>query len=118
MLRRISVRIIAALAVLALALPLTAGLAAAKNSPDQIKTDVQLLNPATLNGLQLQPGTYTLTADSTQVKFIQHGKVVAMAPITWVDQPSKSAYTAVVVTDNAVQKIFFSGKTRYVAISR
>jgi len=115
--RRISIRIVAVLAVLALLMPVTAGVASAKES-NVVKTDVLLLNPATLNGLQLKPGTYSLVADGSKLTLRQNGKVVAMAPITWKDDSAKSASTTVVVSDNAVQEIHFSGKTKYVAIAR
>lgn len=116
--RRISVRLIATLAVLAFLLPLTAGVATAKDNSNFIKTEVQLLNPAKLNGLQLQPGTYVVTADGSKLTLSQKGKVVAMAAMSWKDDNSKSSYTSVVVTDSNVQEIHFSGKTRYAAISQ
>jgi hypothetical protein len=116
--QRISVRLIAALAVLAFLLPLTAGIATAKDSSNFIKTEVQLLNPAKLNGLQLQPGTYEVTADGSKLTLSQKGKVIAMAAMTWKDDSSKASYTSVVVTDSNVQEIHFSGKTRYAAISQ
>jgi hypothetical protein len=116
--QRISVRLIAALAVLAFLLPLTAGIAKAKDSSNFIKTEVQLLNPAKLNGLQLQPGTYEVTADGSKLTLSQKGKVIAMAAMTWKDDSSKASYTSVVVTDSNVQEIHFSGKTRYAAISQ
>ncbi|HUO34527.1 MAG TPA: hypothetical protein VMU43_06025 [Candidatus Acidoferrum sp.] len=115
--RRLSVRLIAVVAVLAFLLPLTAGVAAAKDSANIIKTQVQLLNPATLNGTQLQPGVYELKADGSTVSFMQKGKVVAEAPMSWKDGSNKASYTAVIVNNNAVQEIHFSGKTRYVAIA-
>jgi len=115
---RLSVRFIAVVAVLAFLLPLTAGVAAAKDSTNVVKTQVELLNPAVLNGTQLKPGTYDLKADGSTVSFMQRGKVVAEAPMTWKDDSSKSSYTSVVVNDNAVQEIHFSGKTRYIAIAR
>jgi len=115
--RRIS-SILAVLAILALVLPVTAGVALAKESGNVIKTEVALLNPASMNGTQLKPGNYQLTADETKVTLSQNGKVVASAPITWKDDSAKSSYTTVVVADNSVQEIHFSGKTKYVAISR
>jgi hypothetical protein len=116
--RRWSVRFLAALAVLAFLLPVTAGIAVAKDSSNFIKTEVELLNPATLNGIQLRAGTYELTADGSKLTLSKNGKVVAMAAMTWKEDGSKSPSTSVVVTDNAVQEIHFSGKTRYVAIAR
>lgn len=118
MLRHFSVRFIAVVAALAFLLPLTAGVAAAKDSANIVKAQVQLLNPATLNGTQLKAGTYELTADGSKVSFLQHGKVVAEAPMTWKSDGSKSSYTSVIVNDNAVQEIHFSGKNRYVAIAQ
>jgi hypothetical protein len=89
------------LAALALVIPASARENGAKNSKSTVNATMNLVNPATIAGRQL------------------NGKVVAQAPVQWKGEMSKSKYSSI-VTDgdaNQVKEIHFNGKTRYVELS-
>jgi hypothetical protein len=107
--------VVAALAALALAMPIAA------RSPEKSKAtaraSMDLVNPAALGGTQLKPGTYQVEATESAVKLMQRGKVIAEAPIAWKHEQSKSRYSAIVTEAGAVTEVHFSGKARYARLS-
>lgn len=109
-------RIAPLLVVLALVSPLLASTANANGSkPTSVSMDV--LNTISLNGKQLKPGTYKVTADDSKVTLEQNGKVVAEAPVQWKDETDKPHYSNIVTVGDHVTEIHFSGKMRYVTIT-
>jgi hypothetical protein len=110
---------VALLAALALVIPASARENAPKNSKSTVVETMDLLNPATIAGKQLKPGTYEVKADDSKVTLSLNGKVVAEAPVQWKDEQSKAKYSAI-VTDgdgNQVKEVHFNGKNRYVEIA-
>lgn len=107
------------LAALALVIPASARDNGAKNSKSTASATMDLVNPATIAGKQLKPGTYDVKADDSKITLSLNGKVVAEAPVQWKDEKSKSKYSTI-VTDgegNQVREVHFNGKTRYVELS-
>ena len=108
----------AALAALALALPVAARDDLAKPSRPIVKARMDLPNAATIEGKQLKPGSYIVTADDSKVTLSLGGKVVAEAPVEWKGENGKSPYTSFVVESNQIKELHFDGKTRYIVISQ
>jgi hypothetical protein len=104
------------LAALALAMPMAARDAAAKDSK-ATTTTVDIRNPTSLSGKPLKPGSYRVIADDSKVTLKLNGKVAAEAPVQWKEAPSKAKYSAIVTGDRGVREIHFDGKTRYVEIA-
>lgn len=114
MYRRGMVLTLSMLTALLLALPMAA------RTPKNSKTivdDMELLNPTSLGGKALKPGTYKIRVDESKVTLEQDGKMVVQAPVVWKDGPSKSEYSSFVTDDHGVREIHFSGKTQYVEIT-
>lgn len=114
--RRMSV-VFAVLVALALAIPAMAK-HDATNESKLISTRMDLLNPATLSGKALQPGTYAVTADEAKVTLSLNGKIVAEAPVQWKDESGKARYSAFVTDGSQIREIHFNGKTRYIEIAQ
>lgn len=104
------------LAALALAMPMAARNAAAKETKST-KTTIEILNPTSLSGKEIKPGSYRVTVDDTKVTLERNGKIVAEAPAQWKDAPSKADYSMIVKDERGIREIHFSGKTRYVEIA-
>ena len=100
---------------LAMAMPFTARVASANTSKPTSAT-MDILSTVSLNGKQLKPGSYTVTADDSKVTVAQNGKVMAEAPVEWKDENSKSRTSNIVTTNDQVTEIHFSGKMRYVTV--
>src|SRR5208282_5910336 len=101
--------IFAALAALALAMPLAAHNNAGKDSKT-VKASMAISDDATLGGKLVK-------ADETKVTLSRNGKVVAEAPVEWMDEQSKSNYSSIKVDSGSVKEIHFNGKARYAALS-
>ena len=108
-------RVMPIVVALALAIPFAAGVASANNSK-ATSTTMDILTTVSLNGKQLKPGTYTVTAGDSKVTLAQNGKVVAEAPVQWKDETSKPQHSNIVTTGEQVTEIHFSGKMRYVTV--
>lgn len=109
-------RVVLFIVALVLAVPLVTRTAAANGSKSTSAT-MDILTKVSLNGKELKPGTYTVTADDSKVTLAQNGKVMAEAPVRWKDETSKSRNSTIVTTDDQVTEIHFSGKMRYVTVS-
>lgn len=109
-------RMLAALAVLALALPLTARSAAPKNSKSTARATVELTQDATLAGKQVKAGTYQVNATESTLTLKQAGKVVAEASIEWKNEGTGSSSSGVLVDNGSVKEFHFVGKTRFAQI--
>jgi hypothetical protein len=81
-----------------------------------ISATLDLLNPVTLGGTPIKPGTYTVSADDTKVTILKNGKAVAQANVQWKDTDQKAATTNIFVEGGAIKEIHFGGKTRYAII--
>jgi hypothetical protein len=108
---------LAVLAALALAWPLAARSNGPKNSKSTANATMDLVTDATVGGKQIKAGTYDVKASESKLTLSHDGKVVAETPIEWKDEPSKAAYSAIVVDSGAVKEVHFSGKTRYAELS-
>jgi hypothetical protein len=102
------------LVVVALAMPLAAR--AFANGSQSTSATMDVLTAVSLNGKQLKPGTYTVTADDTKVTIAKNGKVVAEAPVEWKDETSKPRNSNIVTNNDEVSEIHFGGKMRYVQV--
>jgi hypothetical protein len=109
-------RVVPVLLALALAVPFTSRVTSA-NSSKPTSATMDILTAVTLNGKQLKPGTYTVTADERKVTVAQDGKVVAQAPVEWKEENSKPSYSNIVTSGDQVTEIHFNGKMRYVTIT-
>ena len=108
--------VFAALAALAIAMPLAAHNNAGKDSTI-VKATMAISDDATLGGKRVKAGTYDVKADETKVTLSRNGKVVAEAPVEWKDEQSKPTYSSIKVDSGSVKEIHFNGKTRYAELS-
>jgi len=107
--------VVTILVALVLAMPLAARATAGNNSKGTSAT-MDILMSVTLSGKQIQPGTYTVTADDSTVTIAQGKKVLAQAPVQWKDETSKSKNSNIVTADNKITEIHFGGKMKYAAV--
>jgi hypothetical protein len=110
---------ITALALVALLIPAAARANNGNKNKSTASATMDLLNPATLGGKQLKPGTYEVKADENKLTVMKDGKTVAEAPLQWKDETGKSQYSAIITDGDgkAIKEVHFIGKTRFVAIS-
>jgi len=81
-----------------------------------VETSLHFFHAVTLSGKELQPGIYSLMANSSKVMLKRSGKVVAEAPVQWKDGDKKEFATHVVLDGNNIKEIRFVGRTRYIVI--
>jgi hypothetical protein len=108
--------VFAALAALALAMPLAAHSNAGKDSKT-VSATMEIVSDATIGGKQVKAGTYDVKADETKVTLSLNGKVVAEAPVQWRDEQPKPKYSSIIVDGGSVKEIHFNGRARYAEIS-
>jgi len=108
--------VLSVLVALAIAMPIAARGAYAKDSK-ATTTTLDILNAATLGGKQIEPGTYRISADDSKVTLERNGKMVAEASVQWKDETSKPSYSKIVTENNQIKEIHFSGKMRYIQIA-
>lgn len=84
---------------------------------DTVSTTLNVLQPLTIGGTTIKPGTYTVNADSSKVTLVSHGRTIAQANVQWKDSDQKSKSTSLLAQDGAIKEIHFSGKSRYVEIA-
>jgi hypothetical protein len=108
-------QVVRILVVVALAMPLAAR--AFANGSKSTTATMDILNTVSLNGKQLKPGTYTVTADDSKVTVAQNGKVVVEAPVEWKEETSKPHNSNIVTTNDEVTEIHFGGKMRYIQVT-
>jgi hypothetical protein len=113
-----AVVVITLFAALALALPMAARNDTANATRQIVKTNLDLLNTASLGGATLKAGTYTVSADGSKVTFSERGKTVAEAPIQWKDEQGKARFSTVVTDSGQIKEIHFSGKSQYIVVSQ
>jgi hypothetical protein len=77
---------------------------------------VNVLDPLTLGGTSLKPGTYTVKATDSEVTLVQNGKEVAHVSVQWKDSANKAQSSALMADSGAIKEIHFGGKTRYAVI--
>jgi hypothetical protein len=104
------------LAALLLVLPMAARVAGASNSKP-VMTNMEILNPTSLGGKTVKPGTYTVVADGSTVMLKLGRKVTAEAPARWKESANKAAYSSIVVGAQGIKEIHFEGQTRYVEVT-
>ncbi len=99
--------LLAASAILGLAMPLWAR---------SMNVTLDLMNSATIAGKRLKPGHYRFVANpkAPDVKVYRNYKLIAMVPGHWVNQPSRSPHSDVVLTKNKISELDFAGKTQSV----
>jgi hypothetical protein len=113
-----AVVVITLFAALVLAMPMAARNDTANATKQIVKTNMDLLNTASLGSTTLKAGTYTVSADGSKVTFSDRGKTVAEAPIQWKAEQGKARSTSVVTDSGQIKEIHFSGKTQYAVISQ
>jgi hypothetical protein len=106
--------VLSALAALAVAVPMMARNASAKNS--KVTATMDIISAETLGGKQIEPGTYTFKIDDSTVTVLHNGKMVAEAPVQWKDETRKPNMTNIVTQNNQIKEIHFGGKMQYVEI--
>ncbi|HXN97561.1 MAG TPA: hypothetical protein VN881_00720 [Candidatus Acidoferrales bacterium] len=104
-----SIQLLAAFTLLTLAAPVWARTHSATAISD---------GSTTVAGTQLKAGDYELKVDdnASQLQVIQNGKVVAQAPVQWIQLPQKAADTTVLLDGNKIVEVDFGGKTQAVQI--
>ncbi|MGD0957661.1 MAG: hypothetical protein ABR953_12665 [Candidatus Acidiferrales bacterium] len=107
--------VLSVLVALAVAIPIAARGAYAKDS--KVTATMDLFNATMLGGKQIEPGTYRISADDAKVTVERDGKMIAEAPVQWKDETSKPSYSKIVTENNQIKEIHFSGKMRYIQIA-
>jgi hypothetical protein len=104
-----SIQIMATLTLLTLAAPVWAHTRTAT---------AQITDPTTIGSTQLKPGEYQLKVEdnANQLQIMQHGKVVAVVPVQWVQLPQKPSNTEIVLDGNRITEVEFGGNTQAVQI--
>ncbi len=82
-----------------------------------ISATLDVLNPVTIGGTTVKPGSYTVKADETTVTILARGKTVAQAKVQWKDSAQKAQSTNLLADNGMVKEIHFSGKTKYVELT-
>jgi hypothetical protein len=110
---------ITTLALVALVIPAAARGNNGNKNKSTVSATMDLLNPATLGGKQLKPGTYEVKADDNKLTVMKDGKTVAEAPLQWKDESGKSQYSAIITDGDgkSIKEVHFIGKTRFASIS-
>ena len=103
-------------AVLVILMAMAAGMAAAKGTKPVVSATMSLYNPATVEGHELKPGDYEVSATDTLVTISQNHKVLVEAPIEWKNETGKSQFTTFVTDGNKVTELHFSGKTQFASL--
>jgi hypothetical protein len=107
-------------------LALTLLLAAMAFAANTNKGSIQIADPTSVGGQQLQPGDYTVTWDgdgpSVQLNIIRGHKVVTTVPAQVVAMDHPPTHNSVVATDNgngtkSLSEIRFSGKKYVLQVS-
>ena len=94
------VSILAALSALALAAPAWAA---------ELVTDINLTEPARVQGTTLEPGKYRVVAtDDNRVTFMQGKKVVAEFQARRITLDTKPNYSALIREQDQIQEIHFA----------
>jgi hypothetical protein len=104
-----SIQILAAFTLLTLAAPVWA----------HTRTAIaQISEPTTIGSTQLKPGEYQLRVEdnANQLQIVQHGKVVAVVPVQWVQLQQKPSSTEVLLDGNKITEVEFGGNTQAVQI--
>jgi hypothetical protein len=82
--------------------------------------ELTVLNPTTIAGQQLEPGTYKLEVqpNQTQMKVVntQTNKTVAKVPVHWIQVKSAPNSAEVILDQNHVSEVEFGGKTQAVRV--
>jgi len=78
----------------------------------------QITETTTIGSTQLKPGEYQLKVEdnANQLQIMQHGKVVAVVPVQWVQLQQKPSNTEIVLDGNKITEVEFGGNTQAVQI--
>jgi|HubBroStandDraft_2_1064218.scaffolds.fasta_scaffold340477_2 hypothetical protein len=104
-----SIQLLAAFTLLTLAAPVWA----------HTRTASALISETTTIGsTQLKPGEYQLKVEdnANQLQIMQHGKVVAVVPVQWVQLQQKPSNTEILLDGNKITEVEFGGNTQAVQI--
>ena len=104
-----SIQLLAAFTLLTLAAPVWAHTRTAT---------AQITETTTIGSTQLKPGEYQLKVEdnANQLQIMQHGKVVAVVPVQWVQLPQNPSDTAILLDGNKITEVEFGGNTQAVQI--
>lgn len=82
--------------------------------------ELTVLNPTTIAGQQLKPGTYKLEVQSNnnEMKVVntQSSRTVTEVPVHWITIKKAPNNTEVILSKNHVSEIEFGGKTQAVRV--
>jgi hypothetical protein len=106
--------VLAAFVALAAAVPIAAPNASAKSTKTTATMDI--FNAATLGGKQIEPGIYKIEVGDSTVTFLQHGKMVAEAPVEWKHDGRKASMSNIVTQNDQIKEIHFGGKAEYIEV--
>jgi hypothetical protein len=116
--RKVASRLVLALAVVALALPMMA------KSPKPAKTDAKaksttlnIYQPIKFGGTVVKAGSYKLVIDGEKATLEDGKKMVASSSGHWEDRKQKADSTGFETTDGAVQDVFIHGETSVFVLS-
>ncbi len=102
-------RLLALLAVAALAIPVLA---------KPVSKSLTLTEPARIGTTQLSVGDYRLLIDGNKVTVQQNNKVVAEVEGRWEERPQKATYNSLLVGPNReIQEVRFAGDRRVLVLS-
>lgn len=82
------------------------------DSKNRLTATIDLTTPMSIQGEQLQPGTYKVVADGNEAKFERDGKVVAQVPCTFKTLTQKAQMDDFRTDNNRLTQIDVSGKTQ------
>jgi hypothetical protein len=90
----------------------------AEPAESAVETSLHLFHAVRLSGKELQPGIYSLVANSSKVMLKRSGKIVADASVQWKDGGKKEFATHVVLDGNNIKEIRFAGRARYIVVQQ
>lgn len=117
--RKVSFRLVLALAAMALALPMLA------KSDNSTKADakpksmtVTINSPVKFGTTMVNAGTYKLVIDNGKASIESGKNVVASAPGRWEDRQQKQPANGFETTNGEVQEIYIHGDTNVFVLNR
>jgi hypothetical protein len=75
--------------------------------------------PTQIGATQLEPGQYQLQAkpNADHLTVYRDGKAVAEVPVHWIQKDKKAEQSQILMSDNRVTEVDFSGKTQAIQIT-
>ena len=116
--RKTALRLVLALAAVALALPMMAkSPKPAKDDAKAKSTTLNIYQPVKFGGTMLKAGSYKLVIDNDKATIEDGKKTVASSSGHWEDRKAKADSTGFETTDGAVQDVFIHGESSVFVLS-